>query len=101
MASHQICLIADRQADRTRAPRSLCRNALCRALSVATKRTIAMDIIDRSGRLPEHAPLLPPVLASAPFRVPSCFEDLCILCFRLKKTGYYVKKIKIKHQLQK
>jgi hypothetical protein len=60
MASHQICLIADRQADRTAAHRSLCRNALFRALSVATQRSIARDIIDRSDRLPEHGPLLPP-----------------------------------------
>jgi hypothetical protein len=86
MASHQICLIADRQADRTGAPCSLCWNALFRALSVATQRSIARDIIDRSGRLPEYAPFLSPVLASVPFRVPSCFEDLCILCFRLNKT---------------
>jgi hypothetical protein len=49
MASPQICLIADRQADRTGAPRSLCRNALFRALSVATQRSIARDFIDRSG----------------------------------------------------
>jgi hypothetical protein len=60
VASHQIFLIADRQADRTGAPCSLCRNALLRALSVATQRSIARDNIDRSGRLPEHAPLLSP-----------------------------------------
>jgi hypothetical protein len=60
MASHQICLIADRQEDRTGAPRSMYRNALFRALPVATQRSIARDIIDWSGRLPEHAPLLPP-----------------------------------------
>jgi hypothetical protein len=60
IASHQICLIADRQADRTGAPRGLCRNALFRALSIATQRSIARDIIDRSGRLPEHALLLSP-----------------------------------------
>jgi hypothetical protein len=58
MASHQICIIADLQADCTGAPRSLCRNALFRALSVATQRSIARDIIDQSGRLLEHAPLL-------------------------------------------
>jgi hypothetical protein len=56
----QIYLIADRQADRSGAPRSLCRNALFRALSVATQRSIARDIIDRSGLLPEHPPFLPP-----------------------------------------
>jgi hypothetical protein len=50
MASHQICLIADRQLDRTGEPRSLCRNALFCALSVATQRRIARDIIDQSER---------------------------------------------------
>jgi hypothetical protein len=60
MASHQISLIAARQADRTGSPRGLSRNALFRALSVATQRSIARDIINRAGRLPEHAPLLPP-----------------------------------------
>jgi hypothetical protein len=60
-ASHQRCLIADRPADRTGAPRSLCRIALLRALSVATQRSIARDVIDRSSRLPEHAPFCPPV----------------------------------------
>jgi hypothetical protein len=60
MASHQTFLIADRQADRTGVTRSFCRYALFRPLSVATQRSIARDIIDRSGRLPEHAPLLPP-----------------------------------------
>jgi hypothetical protein len=37
MAFHQSFLIADRQADGTGAPHSLCRNALFRALSVATQ----------------------------------------------------------------
>jgi hypothetical protein len=85
MASHQICLISDSQSDRTGAPRSLCRNALFRALSVATQRSIALGFIDRSGLLPEHAPLFPPVPASVPPRVPSCFKDRNILCFRLNK----------------
>jgi hypothetical protein len=57
--SYQICLIADRQADRIGALHSLSQNALFRAISVATQRSIARDIIDRAGRLPEHAPLLP------------------------------------------
>jgi hypothetical protein len=93
VALHQICLIADCQADRTGAPRSLCRNALFRALSVATQRSIARDIIDRYGRLPEHAPFCPPVLASVPFRAPSCFEDQCILFFCFNKTCLSLKKI--------
>jgi hypothetical protein len=59
MASHQMFLIANRQGDRTGAPRSLCRSALFRVLSVATQRSIAREIIDRSRQLPEHATLLP------------------------------------------
>jgi hypothetical protein len=55
MASHQICLIAERQADRTGALRAWCQNALFRALSIATQNSIVRDITDRSGRLPEHA----------------------------------------------
>jgi hypothetical protein len=60
MAFHQICLIVDRQADRAGAHRAWCHNALFRALSITTQRSIARDIIDRSGRLPEHSlPLSP------------------------------------------
>jgi hypothetical protein len=60
MESHQILLISERQADRTGAARGLSRNALVRALSVATQRSIGRDIIDRVCRLPKHSPLLPP-----------------------------------------
>jgi hypothetical protein len=47
---------------------------------------IARYIIDWSGRLPEHAPLLPSVPASITLLLPFCFTDICILCFRLNKT---------------
>jgi hypothetical protein len=60
MASHHISLIADRQADHTGSLRGLSRNDLLRALSVATQRSIAQDNVDRTGRLPEHVPILPP-----------------------------------------
>jgi hypothetical protein len=79
MASHQICLIADLQADRTGAPRFLCRNALFCALSVVTLRSIARDMIDRFGRLPEYAPLLPhcPSLRPSPCALLSKIYAFC------------------------
>jgi hypothetical protein len=91
MASHQICLIVGRQADRTGAPRSSCWITLFRALSVATQRSIAQDVIDRSGRLPEQSPLLPPCPSLCPSSRALLFQDLNILCFRLHKSKSYPK----------
>jgi hypothetical protein len=77
MADHHISLIGDRQADCTVAPRALRWNALFRALSVATQRCNARDIIDRAGRLPEHIPnVASSVRINFLLRVPSCFGDL-------------------------
>jgi hypothetical protein len=88
VASHQIFLIADRQSDRTRVPRSFCRNALFRAISVATQRSISRGIIDRS-----ESPNMPlfyhPVPASVTLRVPSCLKDLTTMSFRLNKMLHY------------
>jgi hypothetical protein len=56
MVFHQISLIVDHQAESTGAPRGLSRKDLFRALSVATQRSIARDIIDRAGRLLEKCP---------------------------------------------
>jgi hypothetical protein len=49
------------------------------------QRTLNRDIIDRSGRLPEHAPLLPPCPGQCPSPCALSFKDLCNLCFRLNK----------------
>jgi hypothetical protein len=48
-------LLADRIADRKVLQRATCRSALFRELGIATQRSIARDIIERSGRLPEQA----------------------------------------------
>jgi hypothetical protein len=48
-------LHADRIADRERLQLATCRSALFRELGIATQRSIARDIIERSGRFPEHA----------------------------------------------
>jgi hypothetical protein len=46
---------ADRLADRKGLQRATCRSALFRELGIATQRSIAPDIIERSGMLPKHA----------------------------------------------
>jgi hypothetical protein len=51
-----LSLLADRIADGKGLQRATCRPALFRELGIATQRSIARDIIERSGRLPEHAP---------------------------------------------
>jgi hypothetical protein len=58
------------------------------------QRNNRQSIHTTTGRVdsPNVHPFCPPVLASVPFRVPSCFEDLCILCFRLNKTCLYKNK---------
>jgi hypothetical protein len=49
-----LSLLADRIADRI-ADRKGLQRATCRELGIATQRSTARDIIERSGRLPEHA----------------------------------------------
>jgi hypothetical protein len=46
-------LLADRRADRKGLLRGACRSALFRERGIATQRSIARDIIDRSRRFPE------------------------------------------------
>jgi hypothetical protein len=69
-----VTCIPDRQSKRTGTPHALCRNALFRALSVATQKSLPpVNITDRAGRLPEHAaPVLPTVPVSVLRRAPSC-----------------------------
>jgi hypothetical protein len=50
-----LSLLANRIADRKGLQHATCRSALFRELGIATQRSIARDIIQRSGRLPEHA----------------------------------------------
>jgi hypothetical protein len=49
-----LALLVDRIADRKGLQRATCRSALFRELGIATQRSIARDIVERSGRLPEH-----------------------------------------------
>jgi hypothetical protein len=50
-----LILLSERIADRKGIQRATCRSALFRELGIATQRSIARDIIERSGRLPKHA----------------------------------------------
>jgi hypothetical protein len=81
MASHQICLIADRQEDRTGAPRSLCRNALIRALSVPPKGASLLMLSTGPVESPSMRPFCSPLPASVPFRMPSCFKTYSFCAF--------------------
>jgi hypothetical protein len=49
-----LSLLADRIADRKGLQRATCRSALFPDLGIATQRSTARDIIERSRRLPEH-----------------------------------------------
>jgi hypothetical protein len=49
-----LSLRADHIEDRKGLQRATCRSALFRGLSIATRRSIARDIIERSGRLPAY-----------------------------------------------
>jgi hypothetical protein len=49
-----LSLLEDSIADRKELQRTTCRSALFRELGIATQRSIARDIMERSGRLPEH-----------------------------------------------
>jgi hypothetical protein len=63
MASHQISLIADRQADRTGSPHG-CPGTPCSVrFFAATERSIARDISDWASQIPEYAPLFPPCVS--------------------------------------
>jgi hypothetical protein len=53
-----LSLLADRYAVRKGLQRATCHSALFRELCIATQRSIARDIIERSGRLPEHATVI-------------------------------------------
>jgi hypothetical protein len=52
-AAQVLSLLSDRIADRKWLQRATCRMTLFRELGIATQRSIARDIVERSGRLPE------------------------------------------------
>jgi hypothetical protein len=49
--------------------------------------SITVMLREYKGRTSVHDGQMtcPPVPASVPLRMPSCFKDLCVLCFRLNK----------------
>jgi hypothetical protein len=53
-AGKTLSLLADRIADRKGLQRAICRSVLFGMLGMATQRSIARDIIERSGRNSEH-----------------------------------------------